>query len=185
MARKHWFFGPFLGTAFWRLFSPLREVHPLTKIAMKLLVLPLALLLGYAPRKAPTIELKGYFACRQSLLVPTGNAFVCYASAQRSCQNGTVVLAYEKLLSNPTKHARFAIIDTVKLQVSYPNHDLAITTCTGTTGKPTQYFVLFKADGLGEKYLRHVQRVWGVSAQGRLVEVPVNTLKCLNQDTAN
>jgi hypothetical protein len=153
---------------------------------MKLFLLPLALWLSSPPVKAPLIELKGYFACLGSLLLPAGNtSLACYASTQRSCRNGVLVLAYEKRVNKSTEKTRFAIVDTVRLHVSAPRHEVMITSCSGASGKTSQYFVLFQADESGSKYLHAVQRVWGVSAQGQLVEVPAKTLKCLNQDTAD
>ncbi len=147
---------------------------------MKILVLLLAFLIEYPATKAPIIELKGYFSCRESILMPNENAaFACYAPTQRNCQNGTVIMAYEKRVS---QKARFAIIDTVQLTIRYPNNSLSISSCIDAKGKPKQYFVLCKDDALGKKYLRNVLRVWGVNAQGQLVEVPVQTLKCLNDD---
>jgi hypothetical protein len=47
---------------------------------MKALLLPLVLLVGYAPKKPASIDLKGYFACRASLDEETGAVLTCYAA---------------------------------------------------------------------------------------------------------
>ena len=108
----------------------------LKNTAMKFLLLPLALLLGYSVGKAPAIKLKGYFACRQAMLLPANNAaFACYASTQRDCQKGAIILAYEKVISKPTEKMRFAIVDTVKLNVSYPKSEVEIMSCVDAAGK--------------------------------------------------
>lgn len=149
-----------------------------------MLLFPLAsLLLSYAPPKAPAIELTGYFACRGRLLMPNENAaFTCYAPAQRTCQNGVVIMAYERRVNKPAEKTRFAIVDTLQVALHYPNNQLTIANCRDGKGQPKHYFVLCKQDALGQKYLRNVLRVWGVNAQGHLVEVPVKTLRCLNDD---
>ncbi|GEM_PF-2865270 len=151
---------------------------------MNALALPLALLLSYAAGQPPEspIQLNGYFACTQRMLIPSAYAFVCYAPAQQNCQSGKVILAYEKRVSSPIEKTRFAIIDTVQLNLRSPNNSLSISSCTNTKGKTSQYFVLCTQDNLGSKYLRHVLRVWGVDTRGHLVEVPAKTLKCLNDD---
>jgi hypothetical protein len=152
---------------------------------MKLLALSLVLLAGHTAPIAPTsfIELKGYFACMQSSLVPGENALSCYAPTQCYCQNGAVILAYEKHVtpSSPLL-PRYLIADTVRLTLRYPNNNISISNCTNVNGQTKQYFVLCKYDAFGKKYLRNVLRVWGVNAQGHLVEVPLKTLKCLNDD---
>jgi hypothetical protein len=149
---------------------------------MKLLLLPLAVWLSHSAVPAPPIELKGYFVCQSSLLLPQQKAaLACYAQSQRTCQNGTVILAYEKLLPGSTSQPLHQIADTVQLQVT-PRQYLTIASCTNAQGKPTQYFVLCKADALGKKHLRNVLRVWGLNAQEQLVEVPAKTVTCLNDD---
>lgn len=151
---------------------------------MNLLLLPLTLWLGNLVVPAPPIELKGYFTCRASLLLPQASqkaALACYAKTQRHCQDGTVILAYEKRLAGSTSRPQYQIADTVQLQVA-PTQYLTIARCTTGQRKPTQYFVLCQADALGHKYLRQVLRVWGVNAQGQLVEVPAKTVQCLNAD---
>ncbi|RZJ95398.1 MAG: hypothetical protein EOO60_00550 [Hymenobacter sp.] len=149
---------------------------------MKLLLLPLTLWFGHSPVKAPLIELKGYFTCRASLLLPQQKAaLACYAQTQRTCQNGLVILAYETGRAVSTTRPPYQIADTMQLHVT-PAQYLTIASCTTGQGKATQYFVLCKQDALGEKHLRHVLRVWGVSAQGQLVEVPAKTVRCLNDD---
>ena len=151
---------------------------------MKLCALLLALSLGYASLSSkPAIELPGYFSCRASLLTPDENAaLACYAPTQRGCQQGKVVLAYERRLGPPSAKQPFTVVDTVQLTVRYQKTSLAIANCTAGADRPHQYFVLSKYDALGQKYLRNVLRVWGVNAQGRLVEVPVKTIRCLNDD---
>jgi len=147
------------------------------------LLLLLALLLGPPAPVAPIIRLEGYFSCQGGLLTPQGNAaFACYARTQHDCQNGTVILAYERRVSTPAEKTRFAIVDTVRLKIHYPTNSLSIGSCTDATGKLRKYFVLCGQDNLGEKYLRHVLRVWGVDAQGHLVELPIKKLNCLNDD---
>lgn len=148
---------------------------------MKLLLLPLSLLLGYSPPKAPVITLMGYHACQGRLLESGQAAFSCYAPTQRGCQRGKVILASEKRVSTASEKTRFSIVDTVQLTLRAPN-SLAIARCTTATGQPSTYFVLCTHDALGSKYLRHVQRIWGVNKQGQLVEVPARTLQCLNDD---
>ena len=151
---------------------------------MKLLLLLLPLWLSHSPVPVPAIELKGYFACRASLLLPQPKqkaALACYARTQRNCQNGTVILAYEKLLPGSASQPLHQIADTVQLQVT-PTQYLTIARCTNVQGKATQYFVLCKADALGKKHLRYVLRVWGLNAQEQLVEVPAKTVTCLNDD---
>lgn len=149
--------------------------------SMNLLFLPLALWLGHAAVQAPAIELKGYFTCQSSLLLPQQKAaLTCYAQTQRKCQNGTLILAYEKFRTLPSVLSQSQIMDTVQLQV-IPRHYLTIATCTTMQGKTTQYFVLCKQDAL-QKHLRHVLRAWGVNAQEQLVEVPTKAVACLNDD---
>jgi hypothetical protein len=132
--------------------------------------------------KAPAIELKGHFSCMSSLLLPQQKAaLTCYAQTQRNCQNGTVILAYEKFRTLPSVLPQPQIVDTVQLQVT-PRQYLTIANCTTTPGKATQYFVLCTQDTLGKKHLRNVLRVWGVNAQEKLVEVPVKAVTCLNDD---
>ncbi|QKG59272.1 hypothetical protein GKZ68_21575 (plasmid) [Hymenobacter sp. BRD128] len=72
-------------------------------------------------------------------------------------------------------------MDTVQLTLRAPN-SLAIARCTTPTGQTRTYFVFSTHDALGSKYLRHVQRIWGVNKQGQLVEVPAQNVKCLNDD---
>jgi hypothetical protein len=151
---------------------------------MKMLVLPLALLLGYPPVKAPTpvIKLTSYFACTQSMLVPGKDAFCVYAPTQRECQNGTVVLAYEKWTGKAEHELRYRIADTVQVSISATKNYLTIADCPNAMGKSKQYFVLCKHDALGGKYLRSILHVWGLNAQGQLVEFPLKTIKCLNDN---
>jgi hypothetical protein len=150
---------------------------------MKLYLLPLALGLGYSPPTTPVIELPGYFSCRASLLTTNQNAaFACYASTQQDCQKGAVILAYETRVGSLAGKGVFTIVDTVRLTLRYPNNNLSISSCAAGAGPPRQYFVLCKDDALGKKYLRNVLRIWGVNAQGKLVELPVKTLRCLNDD---
>jgi hypothetical protein len=148
---------------------------------MKLLLLPSVLWVSQAAVKPPAIELKGYFTCQSSLLPERKAAFTCYAQTQRHCQQGTVILAYETFRTLPSVVPQPQIRDTVHLQVR-PTHYLKIATCTTPQGKTTQYFVLGKPDASDNKHLRHVLRVWGVNAQEQLVEVPVKTVRCLNDD---
>jgi hypothetical protein len=149
---------------------------------MNLLFLPFALWLSQTATKAPPIELKGYFTCQSSMLLPQQKAaLTCYAQTQRKCQNGILILAYEKFRTLPAVLPQPQIVDTVQLQVSL-RHYLTIAICTTRQGKTTQYFVLCKQDALGQKHLRHVLRVWGVNAQEQLVEVPAKTVTCLNDD---
>jgi hypothetical protein len=147
---------------------------------MNLFLLPFMLWVGHAAVKAPAIELKGYFTCQSSLLLPQQKAaLTCYAQTQRNCQKGTVIIAYEKFRTLPSVLPQPQIVDTVQLQVT-PKHSLTIATCTTTQGKTTQYFVLYKPDALDKKQLHNVLRVWGVNAKEQLVEVPAKTVTCLN-----
>ena len=150
---------------------------------MKILLLPLALLLGYVAKPTAPIQLKGYFNCRAALL-DSGDALASFARTQRDCRNGEVVLAFEKRISKRDEKAVFEITDTVHVHTSNPARYLALTTCTTNAGKPRHYFVLFKADATSKKYLRNIARVWGLNAQNQLVAVPVTTIKCLNDDYA-
>ncbi len=72
-------------------------------------------------------------------------------------------------------------MDTLQLTLRSPN-SLAIARCITSAGQTSTYFVFCTHDALGSKYLRHVQRIWGVNKQGQLVQVPARTLKCLNDD---
>ncbi|RZJ86199.1 MAG: hypothetical protein EOO60_13765, partial [Hymenobacter sp.] len=137
---------------------------------MKMLLLPLALCLSYACADllAPAIKLPGYFACTQSMLVPGKDVLSLYAPTQRGCQNGLVVLAYEKRLSSAAEEPRYLIADTVQVNISAAKNYLTIAGCTTARGQSTQYIVLCKHDALGGKYLRSILRVWGVNAQGQL-----------------
>lgn len=149
---------------------------------MNLFLLPLALGLGSPPNK-PAITLPGYFSCQSSLLTATQNAvFACYAPTQRGCQEGPVILAYEKRGGSATGKGPFTIVDTVRLTLRSPLNNLTISSCAAGPGPQRQYFVLCKQDALGKKYLRNVVRIWGLNAQGKLVELPIKTLKCLNDD---
>jgi hypothetical protein len=144
--------------------------------AMKTLLLSFALLVGYAPPKPAPIDLKGYFTCRASLDEQTGGVLTCYAATQLTCQQGTIVLAYQKSRTS-------AIVDTVHVKAAGDSRWVSTASCTVTGGKPRQYFVLFKnTDPSEAQYLHHILRVWGVGAQGKLVEVPAKTIKCLNDD---
>lgn len=149
---------------------------------VKMLLLPLALFVSYAPVEllAPAIKLPGYFACTQSMLMPGKDVLSVYAPTQRGCQNGPVVLAYEKRTSKAAQEPRYLIADTVQVKISSAKNYLTIAECANATGKSTQYFVLCKQDALGGKYLRSILRVWGVNARGQLVALPANTIKCLN-----
>jgi len=143
---------------------------------MKALLLSLALLTGYVPGKPAPIELKGYASCRASLDEATGGVLTCFAATRLTCRQGTVILAYQK-------KPQGAIVDTVHVQAAGDNRWVSIARCTGADGKPREYFLLFKKiDPSEAHYLQHVLRVWGVSAQGQLVEVPAKTVKCLNDD---
>jgi hypothetical protein len=147
---------------------------------MHLLFLLLTLWLAHTTVKAPAIELKGYFTCQSSLLLPPQKAaLTCYAQTQRKCQNGTLILAYEKFRALPSVLPQPQIVDTVQLQVT-PKHYLTIATCATRQGKTTQYFVLGKQDALDNQHLHHVLRVWGVNAQEQLVEVSAKAVTCLN-----
>ncbi|MCI1187018.1 hypothetical protein MON38_06275 [Hymenobacter sp. DH14] len=149
---------------------------------MKILLLPLALLLGYAAPKPPRIQLKGYFSCQSSLIASTGDALTCYARTQRECRNGEVVLAFEKRLGKRDAKAVFGIVDTIHVRTATPGRYLTITSCTTAGGQPRQYFVLFRSDAASKEYLGSIIRVWGVNAQNQLVTVPVKNIKCLNDD---
>jgi hypothetical protein len=181
--RKRRFLGPFFATVFWRVLSPPQLGQLLPYLAsMKLLFLPFELWLGHGTMKAPAIELKGYFSCMSSLLLPQQKAaLTCYAQTQRHCQNGTVILAYEKFRTLPSVLPQPQIVDTVQLHIT-PQHYLTIATCTTPKGKATQYFVLCRQDALDKKHLRNVLRVWGVNPKEQLVEVPVKAVTCLNDD---
>ena len=154
-----------------------------TCLPMRLLfLLPLFFLSSGAPRP-PRIVLPGYFTCQSVLLEESGNALVCYAKTQRACRNGPLVLAFEKRMSPRTDRTRFEIVDTVRVTTAVPARELAITFCSTATGKPRQYFVLYKwVPAANKRHLPHPRRAWEVNAQGRLVEVPVKTLRCLNND---
>lgn len=144
------------------------------------LLLPVALLTGYSPQKPAPIELKGYFTCQASLVKETGGALACYAASQHDCQRGNVVLAYEQGRGTA---AGVRIVDTVQVQTKGVNRWVSIVDCTVAGGKRRQYFALFKkTDSASAQYLHHLLRVWGVSAQGKLVEVPAKTVKCLRDD---
>jgi hypothetical protein len=150
---------------------------------MKLYLLPLALGLGHTPPTKPAIKLPGYFSCQASLLTANQNAaFACYAPTQQGCQKGPVILAYETRISSPSGKGTFTIVDTVRLTLRYPNNNLSISNCATGTGPQRQYFVLCKDDALGKKYLRNVLRIWGLNAQGKLIELPIKALRCLNDD---
>lgn len=149
---------------------------------MRLLLLPMLLLLGSSP-PPPRIVLPGYFACRSSLLEESGYALVCYAKTQQECRNGTLILAFEKRVSSPHARPRYEIVDTVRVTTAVPSREADITYCSTLSGKRRQYFVLFKREPAAEKqYLPLVRRAWSVNAQDHLVEVPVRTLRCLNND---
>lgn len=140
---------------------------------MKLFLLPLVLGLGHVPPPAkPPITLLGYFACRASELAPDGDGtLACYAPIQQGCQQGAVVLAYERRVAFPDDGAFLTIEDTVQLTLRKNYHDLTIARCAVGTGRPRQYFVLRKRPALGKKYLRHVLRVWGLAHR-------VNSWRC-------
>ena len=149
---------------------------------MRLLFLLLFLFGSGAPRP-PRIVLPGYFSCHSALLEASGNGLACYARTQQQCRTGPRVLAFEQRVSSRTDRARFAIADTVRVPAQAPGREIAITYCATATGKPEQYFVLYnRVPAADKRYLHHPQRAWGVNAQGRLVEVPVKTLRCLNND---
>lgn len=150
---------------------------------MRLLFLPLIFLLGSSAPRPPRIVLAGYFACRSSLLEESGNALVCYAKTQDACRNGTLILAFEKRVSSANDRPRYEIIDTVHVTTAVPSREADITYCSTASGKRRQHFVLFKWVPAPEKqYLPHIRRAWGVNAQNHLVEVPVRTIQCLNND---
>ena len=150
---------------------------------MKLYLLPLALVLGNYPPTKQAIVLPGYFSCQASLLTQNQKAaFACYAPTQLGCQKGEVILAYETRGGSSVGAGPFTIVDTVRIRLRYPNNNLSISRCAAGAGAPRQYFVLCKDDALGKKYLRNVLRIWGVNAQGKLVELPIKTLRCLNDD---
>ena len=150
---------------------------------MKILLRPLALLLCHRAPGPPPIVLKGYWACESALLEDTGDALVCYASAQRACRHGQVILAFEKRVSKRDEKPVFEILDTVHVRTAGPNNELAITRCTATNGKARLYFVLFNnTSPNSSKTLRNIKRLWGVSARNQLVAVPGKAIKCLNSD---
>lgn len=149
---------------------------------MKLLLLPLALLLGHPTPNPPKITLKGYFACQSHLIEATGDALITYARTQRDCRNGEVILAFEKNLSKRNERAVFEIVDTVHIKTTAASNTLYITSCTAANGKTQQYFVLANHTADNPKQLRSIRRVWGVNAQNQLVPVPAKTIKCLNPD---
>jgi hypothetical protein len=145
---------------------------------MRAFLLFLTLLPGHVAAKAPFISLPGYWLCQGSSINGGKASLSCYASKQSDCLKGKVILAYEQLVSKPTEKTRYTIVDTV--QVTPAAATLTIATCTSSTGKPTQYFVLIGRGTSGGKYLSPIKRAWGVSAKGRLVELPTKKLKCLN-----
>ncbi|WBA44001.1 hypothetical protein [Hymenobacter canadensis] len=133
--------------------------------------------------RPPRIVLPGYFSCQGALLEESGNSLACYAKTQAECRNGQLVLAFEKRLSARTDRARFEIIDTVHVRTAVPGREVHITYCSTATGKPRQYFVLYKwVPAADKRYLPYPRRAWGVNAQGQLVEVSVKSLRCLNND---
>lgn len=147
-----------------------------------LLLLPLFFFSSGAPRP-PRIALPGYFSCRSALVLASGNALACYAKTQAECRNGQLVLAFEKRVSARTDRPRFEIVDTVRVTTAAPGREIDVTYCSMATGKPQQYFVLYKRVPAADKRnLPYVRRAWGVNAQDHLVEVPVKTLRCLNND---
>ena len=151
---------------------------------MRLLFL-LLFFFGSGVPRPPRIVLPGYFTCHSALLAESGNGLVCYAKTQAECRNGHLVLAVEQRVSPRTDRARFEIVDTVRVSTAAPSRVVDITYCSTATGKPRQYFVLYKwgpAAAADKRFLPYPQRAWGVNAQGHLVEVPVKTLKCLNND---
>jgi hypothetical protein len=147
-----------------------------------LLLLPLFLFSSGTPRP-PRIALPGYFCCRSALLSASGNALACYAKTQAACRNGPLVLAFEQRLSARPDRPRVAIVDTVRVTTAAPAREIDITYCLMATGKPQPYFVLYqRVPAADKRYLPSPRRAWGVNAQGNLVEVPVKTLRCLNND---
>ncbi|MBF9238068.1 hypothetical protein I2I05_11745 [Hymenobacter sp. BT683] len=147
-----------------------------------LLLLPFCFL-TFGARRPPRLVLPGYFACRSALLEDSGNALACYAQTQQQCRNGQLVLAFEQRLTARTERARFAIVDTVRVTTAAPRREVDITYCAAATGKPQLYFVLYQgAPAAPKRYLPFPLRAWGVNAQGHLVEVPVKSLRCLNND---
>lgn len=131
----------------------------------------------------PHIVLPGYFSCQGTLLEKSGHALTYYAKTQAECRTGQLVLAFEKRLSARTDRTRFKIVDTVHVRAAVPGHEVDITYCSMATGKPRQYFVLYRRVPAADKrYLPYPRRAWGVNAQGQLVEVSVKSLRCLNND---
>lgn len=146
-------------------------------------MLPLAFLLGCSAQSAPGIGLKGYFACQAALDEKTGDALACYARTQSGCRNGQVVLAFEKRLSRRDAKAVYQIVDTVHMSAAGPNEEVTLARCTAADGEIHPYFVVFKPNAApGQKYPANIRHVWGVSAQHKLVEMPLKTLRCLNDD---
>jgi hypothetical protein len=160
----------------------LRASASLLLLLMRLLLLPLLFLLG-SSAPPPRIVLPGYFACRSSLLEESGHALVCYAKTQQECRNGSLILAFEKRVSSPPDRARYEIVDTVRVTTAVSSREVDITYCSTVSGKRRQYFVLFKGVPAAQnQYLPQLRRAWSVNAQDHLVEVPVRTLQCLNND---
>lgn len=149
---------------------------------MKNILLPvLVLLAGGFAATPPPIALKGYFACAGAVVEGTDKALSCYALTQRSCRNGTVVLAYEQLISKAKGRPTYRIVDTVNVQVNSAKQALEVTTCVDPSGKRRSYFVLISLKQPGE-YLRGIQRAWTYSAKDELTEVPLKMVKCINND---
>lgn len=146
-----------------------------------LFLLPLCLLGSRAPRPA-RILLPGYFSCQSALLEESGHALACYAKTQQQCRNGHLVLSFEKRVPARTARIQWAIVDTVHITTAGPGCALTISYCASPTGKPRQYFVLYKWASADKRYLSEPRRAWGVNAQDHLVEVPVKNLRCLNND---
>ena len=150
---------------------------------MRVLFLLTLFCLSSGTPRPPRIVLPGYFSCQGALLQESGNALACYAKTQAECRNGQLVLAFEKRLSARTARARFEIVDTVRVRTAVPGRRMDITYCSTATGKPQQYFVMYKwVPAADKRYLPHPRRAWGANTQGQLVEVPVKSLRCLNSD---
>lgn len=135
---------------------------------------------GFAP-PPPLIKLSGYFACAGAVIEGTDKALSCYALTQRSCRNGTAVLAYEQLAGKAKGRPTYRIVDTVNVKVNSAKQALEITTCVDPSGKRRQYFVLISLKQPGE-YLRSIQRAWTYNAKDELTQVPLKMVKCLNND---
>jgi hypothetical protein len=150
---------------------------------MKKWALTFALLIcGSQPLFAQEIDLSDYHTCWGTVIDDSKYSLSYVAPTRSECSNGTVTVAYEKLIDRINNKAVFSIKDTLNIPINCPDNCPYLTRCTDKKGLTQVYFLLVDGRAITEEYFSDFKQAWTYQSDSTLVEVSTRQLSCVNED---